>query len=74
MRARDRRGAILEKGAIREGCYTTRVVLLYSSSIELSTLDTILEKRVLFLGVGSVGVESVERYIGYSNRIVRSTY
>jgi hypothetical protein len=24
MRARDRRGAILEKGAIREGCHTTR--------------------------------------------------
>jgi hypothetical protein len=25
MRARDRRGAILEKGAIREGCHTTRL-------------------------------------------------
>jgi hypothetical protein len=28
MRARDRRGAILEKGAIREGCYTTRLASL----------------------------------------------
>jgi hypothetical protein len=41
MRARDRRGAILEKGAIREGCYTTR---FHVSLLEPANLETLVQR------------------------------
>jgi hypothetical protein len=49
MRARDRRGAILEKGAIREGCHTTRKL--------------IVSLKVLVKAIDGVAIVVVDKYM-----------
>jgi hypothetical protein len=75
MRARDQQGAILEKGAIWEGCYTTRLEKGFMEAAgslpRLLPLLPLLSLSLLLLLVGDVGVELGIALVGPSGGMGR---